>query len=48
MSASNPGLRTFQETFCAQYGVTAEDYDETVLRLTFFPHARWLVGIGGR
>jgi hypothetical protein len=39
---------TFQETFCAQYGVPPELYDATVLRLTLYPHARWLAEIAPR
>lgn len=39
---------SFQETFCAQYGVPPGLYGATVLRLTLYPHARWLAGIGPR
>lgn len=41
-------LDNFQETFCAQYGVPSERFEETVLRLTLYPHARWLAEIGPR
>ena len=37
-----PLAETFQETFCAQYGVPPKFYGATVLRLTLYPHARWL------
>ena len=36
---------SFEETFCAQYGVPPELYGTTVLRLTLYPHARWLAGV---
>lgn len=45
MSPPSPGPETFQETFCAQYGVPLELYGATVLRLTLYPHARWLADI---
>jgi hypothetical protein len=35
-------METFQEKFCTRYGVPAARYGETVLRLTLYPHARWL------
>lgn len=41
MSAPRPA-ESFQEIFCAQYGVPPRLYDATVLRLTLYPHARWL------
>ena len=37
-----PPAESFQEIFCAQYGVPPELYAATVLRLTLYPHARWL------
>ena len=46
MSTSQPTPESFQETFCAQYGVPPELYGATVLRLTLYPHARWLATIG--
>jgi hypothetical protein len=33
---------TFKEKVCRHFGIPTEDYDETVLRLTLYPHARWL------
>lgn len=39
---------TFRETFCQQYSVLPEDYAYTVLRLTLYPHARWLADAGSR
>jgi hypothetical protein len=33
---------TFQEKVCRHFGVPASRYDETVLRLTLYPHAQWL------
>ena len=45
MSIAHPVTGSFQETFCAQYGVLPELYDATVLRLTLYPHARWLAGM---
>jgi hypothetical protein len=45
MSPPFPRSATFQETFCAQYGVPRELFGATVLRLTLYPHARWLAGI---
>lgn len=48
MSATQPIIGSFQETFCAQYGVPPALYDATVLRLTLYPHARWLAGMGPR
>jgi hypothetical protein len=46
MRTSPPLFESFQETFCAQYGVPPELYGVTVLRLTLYPHARWLAGAG--
>lgn len=48
MSASQPVPQSFEETFCAQYGVPPELYGTTVLRLTLYPHARWLAGMSPR
>jgi hypothetical protein len=45
MGPPSPHPETFQETFCAQYGVPRQLYGATVLRLTLYPHARWLAGI---
>jgi hypothetical protein len=45
MNRSHPGTGTFQETFCAQYGVPRDLYAPTVLRLTLYPHARWLADV---
>lgn len=45
MSASPPVPESFEEIFCAQYGVPPELYGPTVLRLTLYPHARWLAGL---
>lgn len=44
MSTPLPAARSFAETFCAQYGIPPERYAATVLRLTLYPHARWLAG----
>ena len=46
MSRLPPTPDSFQETFCAQYGVPPELYGATVLHLTLYPHARWLAGVG--
>lgn len=43
MSIPPPVAETFREIFCAQYGVPADFYNASVLRLTIYPHARWLV-----
>lgn len=48
MNVRPPGPNTFQEIFCAQYGVRPELYDVTVLRLTLYPHARWLAELSLR
>lgn len=48
MSIPEPNANSFQTTFCMQYGVPAERYGETVLRLTFYPHARWLLAVATR
>ena len=45
MSLPNVITGSFQEKFCEHYGVAAERYAELVLRLTYYPHARWLVGL---
>ena len=45
MSASQSVPESFQEIFCAQYGVPPKFYGATVLRLTLYPHARWLADI---
>jgi hypothetical protein len=37
---------SFREKFCEQYGVPHELYGATVLRLTLYPHAQWLAGLG--
>src|SRR5689334_11497582 len=46
MNTSHPVAGSFQETFCAQYGVAPQLYGATVLRLTLYPHARWLADAG--
>jgi PAS domain-containing protein len=33
---------TFKEKVCRHFDIPLESYDETVLRLTLYPHARWL------
>lgn len=48
MSTSPPVPGSFQEIFCAQYGVPPAFYDVTVLRLTLYPHARWLANMSSR
>lgn len=48
MNTSSPTLDSFQETFCAQYGVAPQLFGPTVLRLTLYPHARWLAGMNCR
>jgi hypothetical protein len=48
MSTPPPGAGTFQESFCAQYGVPPKYYGATVLRLTLYPHARWLAEVSPR
>ena len=48
MNAPLPVAESFQEIFCAQYGVPAELYRATVLRLTLYPHARWLADVSHR
>lgn len=48
MRTSSPVPESFEETFCAQYGVPPELYGTTVLRLTLYPHARWLAGMSPR
>lgn len=45
MNNSLPVPESFRSTFCAQYGVPPEHYGATVLRLTLYPHARWLAGV---
>ena len=45
MSTLPPIAETFRETFCAQYGVPDDLYTVTVLRLTLYPHARWLADL---
>lgn len=45
MNTSDPMSESFEETFCAQYGVPPELYGATVLRLTLYPHARWLADV---
>lgn len=43
----NPTLsENFQAAFCTQYGVPPMLYGATVLRLTLYPHARWLADTG--
>lgn len=48
MNALPPTTESFAETFCAQYGVPPPLYGATVLRLTLYPHARWLAGVGSQ
>lgn len=48
MNALLPVTESFEATFCAQYGVPPALYGATVLRLTLYPHARWLAGVGSR
>jgi hypothetical protein len=48
MSVPPPVAETFRETFCAQYGVPIDLYGVTVLRLTLYPHARWLAELSPR
>ena len=43
MSFPNASAGSFQEKFCDHYGVPAELYEETVLRLTLYAHARWMI-----
>lgn len=45
MSTPQPVAESFQETFCAQYGVPSRHFGTTVLRLTLYPHARWLADL---
>lgn len=45
MSTSHFEPESFEETFCAQYGVPPALYAATVLRLTLYPHARWLADV---
>ena len=33
---------TFKEKVCGHFDIPPERYGETVLRLTLYPHARWL------
>jgi hypothetical protein len=37
-----PIPESFRDIFCAQYGVPTNLYGPTVLRITLYPHARWL------
>ncbi|HVU35323.1 MAG TPA: hypothetical protein VHE61_17940 [Opitutaceae bacterium] len=46
MTQIEPALDSFQETFCAQYGIPPARYAAIVLRLTLYPHARWLADLG--
>jgi hypothetical protein len=46
MTQPEPAIDSFQETFCAQYGVPPASYAIVVLRLTLYPHARWLADTG--
>lgn len=46
MNNSPLSRESFQATFCAQYGVPPDLYGATVLRLTLYPHARWLADVG--
>jgi hypothetical protein len=48
MSSSPPVPESFQEIFCAQYAVPPDLYGVTVLRLTLYPHARWLAGMNAQ
>ena len=48
MNTSQPATDSFQETFCAQYGVPPALFDATVLRLTLYPHARWPAAMSPR
>lgn len=45
MNRPSPRPETFQETFCAQYCVQRDVFGPTVLRLTLYPHARFLAGM---
>lgn len=40
-----PPAESFQDMFCAQYGVPPALYSVTVLRLTLYSHARWLADL---
>jgi hypothetical protein len=44
-SSSPPSAGSFQELFCAQYGVSPDRFEATILRLTLYPHARWLADV---
>lgn len=46
MNAIKPPRETFQVKACRHFGVPLERYGETVLRLTIYPHARWLAITG--
>lgn len=46
MSFPKPGAETFQDKVCRHFDVPPERYGETVLKLTLYPHARWLVPLG--
>lgn len=48
MSTSQPVPESFEEIFCAQYGVPPALYGATVLQLTLYPHARWLAGLSSQ
>jgi len=36
-------VETFKAKVCRHFDIRPERYDDTVLRLTLYPHARWLV-----
>jgi hypothetical protein len=42
MGVPKPISGSFQEKFCEQFAVPVQHYEQTVLRMTLYPHARWL------
>lgn len=48
MNVSPPVSGSFERLFCEQYDVRLELYAATVLRLTLYPHARWLADASPR
>lgn len=38
-----PAAETFRDKVCRRFAVPPECYDEIMLKLTLYPHARWLV-----
>lgn len=48
MAFPTPGSETFQDKVCRHFDVPPEDYGELVLRLTLYPHARWLPALSGQ